>query len=89
MEKLLNDFVRDFTFGAIEHMDYSNKSTMYVDSELCDYLDTNDIEESVLNDTMNKIVKKVREEELFDCWIESSNEITIERKEYLDFNELT
>jgi hypothetical protein len=79
MNNELKQFVKDFTHGAINHMEYTNKSTMYIDVELCDYLDIEEVEDKILNEVMKNIIIEIKKNEEFDCWIESSNEVTIER----------
>lgn len=82
----IDKFINDFADGVKWDMLEKNYSKSYVDCELQEYLglvDIEDLDEKLLDDVMNKIINLLNDE-VFDCWKYSSNEIAVERKSYIE-----
>lgn len=77
MEKRLVEFVNDFCNGIEEVLWNVERTTVYVDSELKDYLDIEEVEKSMLDKTIEMIIEKFKGSK-YICSRYSSNEIVLE-----------
>lgn len=74
----LRDFISDFIFGIDCKLCYTNETTVYVDQELAEELnmETKDLDDDLLKNVMEEIVKELEKRNGINAYISSSNEIT-------------
>ncbi len=90
-KKIIKEFIRDFTSGVEDDLFERDKTTLYVDKELVNYLDimlglayidiNTEIIDVILDEVMEAIVNKLNEKGYIEAYISSSNEITAIKKE--------
>ena len=75
MKNRMKEFINNFVDGVDVKMDYTDKTTLYVDCELQEELDVEEVDNNILESVMIEIVAKLKDLG-YNAYIESSNEIT-------------
>lgn len=76
MNNQIKDFVKLFVEGVENILLETNKTTLYVDSELADFLDIEEVDEDLLNSVINIILLELIQKNYEACRA-SYNEITV------------
>ena len=75
MKNQIKEFIKIFVEGVENILLETNKTTLYVDSELVDFLDIEEVDEDLLNRVINIILLELIQKKYGACRA-SYNEIT-------------
>lgn len=79
MQNQIKEFIKIFVEGVENILLETNKTTLYVDSELVDFLDIEEVDEDLLNRVINIILLELIQKKYGACRA-SYNEITVTKE---------